>query len=79
MSSADACVCSPQPRVDLNNDHVSPPAGSLGDGAAMFYSVNALQLEPPSGSANMKAKNFRFNVLFEPEATQEDVISHSGS
>ena len=35
-----------------------------------------LQLEPPA--ENIKAKQFRFNILFEPEATQEDVLNHSG-
>ena len=38
--------------------------------------VRRLQLEPPA--ENIKAKQFRFNILFEPEATQEDVLSHSG-
>ena len=40
-------------------------------------SASFLQIDEQSGE-NAKLKPFTFNVVFEPEATQEDIVEHSG-
>ncbi|XP_043219039.1 kinesin-like protein KIF12 isoform X3 [Amphibalanus amphitrite] len=47
------------------------------DSIITFPGQGQMLLEPQA--ENIKAKQFRFNILFEPEATQEDVLSHSGA
>ncbi|CAG7830834.1 unnamed protein product, partial [Allacma fusca] len=49
----------------------------LGDeGVVHFPGSGQIWLEPTS--AKEKAKSFTYNVVFEPEANQEDVLNHSG-
>ena len=46
------------------------------EGIVHFPGSGQLWLEPPSQKE--KAKSFTYNVVFEPEANQEDVLNHSG-
>ena len=76
-------VC-PRPVKRETRDHDHVPHACHVTGRVACHEPNSLtvlclrrlQLEPPA--ENIKSKQFRFNILFEPEATQEDVLNHSG-